>query len=278
MPGLFEQARQAEQKGNRDGRDLWDRYGAHREKLASLIVAHAPSTPGRLALLGAGNGNDLDLERLAAHFSEIHLVDIDPAALSRAVNRQSAGVRAKLRCHAPVDLTGLYRQLDARRRTTPDQLVETGVAQTLAQLPSDLDVVTSGCMLSQMSWGLRRLFEDDPEELALLDHAMANIHLRVVLGMTRPGGTGLVVADLISSEIYPLDELPADADLGALVRELADNRSAYASSNPTLLKQVLRRDAKLASLCAAPEVGEAWLWTGSRERTFLVYPLVLRRV
>jgi hypothetical protein len=30
-------------------------------------------------------------------------------------------------------------------------------------------------------------------------------------------------------------------------------------------------------MCPSPEVGEPWLWTGSRERTFLVYPLILRR-
>jgi hypothetical protein len=276
MPGFFEQARQAEQKGNREGRDLWDRYAAHRERLATIILDHAPSG-GRLALLGAGNGNDLDLDRLAALFTEIHLVDIDPAALSRALNRQSADVRARLRCHAPVDLSGLYHQLDSGRRSTPDKLVETGVADTLAKLPADLDLTISGCMLSQMSWGLRRVFEKDPEELALLDQAMANIHLRVVLGMTKPGGTAIVVADLVSTEIYPLDELPPDADLPALVRELAETRTSYASSNPTLLKQVLRRDPKLASMCPSPEVGEPWLWTGSRERTFLVYPLILRR-
>jgi hypothetical protein len=61
------------------------------------------------------------------------------------------------------------------------------------------------------------------------------------------------------------------------VRELADSRTAYASSNPTLLKQIIRRDRSLVAQIAPPEIGAPWLWTGSQERTYLVYPLILRR-
>ena len=48
-------------------------------------------------MLGAGNANDLDLEQLARRFDEVHLVDIDAAALARATGRQTPGVRARLR-------------------------------------------------------------------------------------------------------------------------------------------------------------------------------------
>src|SRR5687767_6985847 len=86
-PGLFERAQRAEQRGNRDVRDLWERYRGHRQRVTAEILALAPAGAepgGRVCLLGAGNANDLELEALASRFDEIHLVDIDPGALSRA--------------------------------------------------------------------------------------------------------------------------------------------------------------------------------------------------
>src|SRR4051794_34316785 len=85
---LFSLAQESEQRGNRVGRALWDRYAHHRAQVTAAILALAPPADapgGRLCLLGAGNGNDLGLEELCPRFAELHLVDIDPGALSRAV-------------------------------------------------------------------------------------------------------------------------------------------------------------------------------------------------
>src|SRR4051794_12076016 len=147
--GLFARAQRAEQKGNREVRDLWERYQTHRQRVTAEILA----LPGeRLCLLGAGNANDLDLEALAERFAEIHLVDIDPGALSRATGRQPSAVRARLRSHAPVDLSGLYQQLDRPRIPAPDELVAAGTTAVLSTLPPSCDVVVSLCVLSQMAW------------------------------------------------------------------------------------------------------------------------------
>jgi hypothetical protein len=156
---LFDRAQRAEQTGNRETRDLWERFKDHRRRVTAEILALAPggndAGGGRLCLLGAGNANDLDLETLAERFDEVHLVDIDPGALSRATGRQSPAVRAKLRSHAPVDLSGLYHQLQGKSRLPPDdEMVAAGTAQLIRQLPSELDLVASCCVLSQMSWAL----------------------------------------------------------------------------------------------------------------------------
>jgi hypothetical protein len=279
---FYEEARQAEQRGNREGRDLWERYGEHRGRLTAAALALAPAGggPARACFLGAGNANDLDLEALAARFAEVHLVDIDPSALSRAVSRQPAEIRQRLRPHAPVDLTGLFRQLDAARSKdmpAPETLVERGTAEVLAALPRDFDVVTSGCIISQMSWALARVAPDDPDLTATLDQSMVAVHLRTLAGLARPGGAALVVADLISSDRYPLEEAVAETDLRTLMDRLAVEKTAYAGSNPVLIKQLIRRDATLTAAFEPPRVGEPWLWTGSRDRLFLVYPMVLRR-
>jgi hypothetical protein len=284
-PGLFDRAQQAEQRGNREVRDMWERYRSHREQVTAAILALSPNPGGRLCLLGAGNANDLELDRLAAHFDEVHLVDIDPGALARASGRQAPAVRERLRSHAPVDLSGLYRRLDhtaesPQRKLPPiEELVTAGTAAVVGQLPSGFDVVASCCVLSQMSWALQRLLKPGGADAALpvLEQALVRVHLRTLLGLIRPSGAALLVADLVSTEVYPLDELPADEDLGALVDELAAGHVAYAVCNPHLIRQILRKDATLATTCAPPAQGQAWLWEGPKQATYLVYPLVLKR-
>src|SRR3569623_288448 len=96
----------------------WDLFAHHRRQIERLIVP--PAGGGRLYVLGAGNCNDLDLAYLATAYAEARLVDIDPAALDRAVDRQGVkGVRrwrmadggwtgeGVISLQAPVDLTGI---------------------------------------------------------------------------------------------------------------------------------------------------------------------------
>jgi hypothetical protein len=282
---LFERAQRAEQNGNRETRDLWELFGSHRQRVTAEILALGHSDKenaapgGRLCLLGAGNANDLDLEALAARFAEIHLVDIDPAALSRATGRQSPAVRAKLRSHAPVDLSGLYHQLERRSRLpSTDAMVAAGTAEVTRQLPSEFDVVASCCVLSQMSWALERLASADETSNPTLEQALLRIHLRAILRMMRPTGVALLVSDLTSSLFYPpLGELAPGEDLRALTQRLAAQRVAFTVCNPELVRQILRHDAELAETCLPPTLGEPWLWSAPKALTYLVYPFVLRR-
>jgi hypothetical protein len=282
-PTLFDRAQRAEQSGNQETSDLWERFQGHRQRVTAEILALAPggndARGGRLCLLGAGNANDLDLEALAARFDEVHLVDIDPAALARATGRQSPAARAKLHSHAPVDLSGLYYQLDRGSRLPPgDAMVAAGTAEVIRQLPSELDVVVSCCVLSQMSWALERLASPDGLPVPALEQALLRIHLRVVLRAIRPTGAALLVSDLTSSLFYPpLDELAPGEDLLALTQKLAAERKAYTVCNPELVQYILRHDAELARTCVPPTLGEPWLWTGPKAFTYLVYPFVLRR-
>jgi hypothetical protein len=275
--GLFERAQRAEQTGNREVRDLWERYRGHRERVTAALLALAPAGGGTLGLLGAGNANDLVLEALAARFEQIHLVDIDPGALSRAVGRQTPAVRARLTTHAPVDLSGLYQQLGRRRGVEAETLVAAGTIEVLRQVPVDFDVVGSLCVLSQMSWALENLDASDVLPVPALQQTLARIHLRSLLRLIRPGGAALLALDMVSSGTYPVDELPPGEDLEALARKLASERVAYPVCNPELVKQLLRRDAELAASARPPELGSPWLWTGPKELTYLVRPLVLRR-
>lgn len=278
-PGLYQLAQQAEQRGNRVVRDLWDRYRCHRERVTAEILAAAPEGGGgRVCLLGAGNANDVDLEQLAARFDEIHLVDLDPAALARAAGRQPPPVSAKLRLHAPVELSGIYRQLEEPRPLPrADALVNRATAEVVRQLPAGFDVVASCCVLNQMSWALERFAGPGRAPLPILQQALVRIHLRSMLGLIRPAGAALLIADLVSSELHPLDELRPGEDLAALTAKLAAERIATPVGNPELVRMVLRRDPELARASYISRAGEPWLWSGPSGRTYLVYSFELRR-
>jgi len=148
----------------------WALYAAHRARLTAAIAessrlaaaAGAASGEGRrLCVLGAGQCNDLDLERLAESFAEIHLVDIDGPALSRAVARQPASVRARLHRHGGVDLSGLSpRRLARWKRFVPDAAeIEAAAGAALdailTKVGESFELVASTCVLTQMSFALR---------------------------------------------------------------------------------------------------------------------------
>src|SRR3954453_11140620 len=114
---------------NDSTRGQWDWYAAHRARIERLIVP--PTRDQRICILGAGNCNDLDLKWLVQAYGQVHLVDIDPAALDRAVHRQGVAID-RLKLHAPVDLTGIADQTAAWRGRSVSEAEVERAAQTAA--------------------------------------------------------------------------------------------------------------------------------------------------
>lgn len=258
---------------------LWDQYGEHRRRLTELVAAHGPAR--RLAVLGAGNANDLDLAALAGRFEELHLADLDAAALARAARRQEDATRARLVVHPARELSGLLDRLPAWRDRAPDlaalaRAAPSAAARVAAQLPGPFDVVVSDCLLSQVAWTCFRALGDGPLLMDVLDVALA-AHLRALVALTRPGGRCLLVTDVVSSETRPLDRLHPELDGEAFLRRLEARRELFSGTSPTLARLMLAHDPDLArevedvSLCAP------WLWRVSQDRTVLVYALAFAR-
>ena len=274
--------------GKKDGGepDDWLLYAHHRARLTDAILSSLPPSPSpgeaRLCLLGAGACNDVDLSALAQRFREIHLVDLDEAALARAVARQTPDVRARLRRHAPVDLSGLTPHLGGWKKRPPtfgqtEAAAAAGRAAVLARLPGPFDVVASTCVLTQMSFHLTDVLGDDHLMIGPIRQALIVAHLGSLLGLVAPGGGALFACDLVSSSFYPLDDLPPGRDLRAVMADVVDSETFYLAANPTLIRRLLRRDDTLRGLAEEPQLLDPWLWTGPRERTYLVYALRLRR-
>jgi hypothetical protein len=265
-----------------DAAEEWALYAGHRARFtAALLGCASEGAPrGRLCVLGAGKCNDLDLELLAARFSEIHLVDFEPAALAAAVSRQKPEVRLLLRPHT-VDLSLISPKRAGKwqRRVPTAADVQSAAAmrlrEILARLPGPFDVVASACMLTQLSFALRGALGEASRALVPARAATMLLHLNTLVGLAAPGGKALFACDLTSSTSYPLDALPASADLRPVLREIVDAGAGYFAANPDLIERMLGEDPGLEARVEAPELLDPWLWTGPLGRLYFVYALRL---
>ena len=82
----------------RNGRAAPDRPSRWRRARAELWAVLDPIVPAgaRVAIAGAGNGDDLPLTRLASRASEVHLVDLDVMAARRAIARERRSLRSRI--------------------------------------------------------------------------------------------------------------------------------------------------------------------------------------
>jgi len=254
--------------------DDWALYAEHRAHFTDAIASCAHGGSGRLCVLGAGLCNDVDLERLAQIFSEVHLVDIAPKTLARAVARQPADVRARLYRHAPVDLSAFsHRRLQKWKKFPPTPVeVTTAAASALptiaAQLPGPFDVVASACVLTQMSFDLRAALGESHHMLAPIRLALVVTHLSTLVEFTTSGGACLFASDAVSSSHSPLESLGPARNLRNVLSTVFKSGACYFAGNPDVIRTHLEQVGR-------PELLDPWLWQGAFGRTYLVYALRL---
>jgi hypothetical protein len=264
---------------NRNSAGGWEMFSEHRARVTDLACERPGGT---LAVLGAGNCNDLDVERLAASFDAISLIDLDSEALARGLARQPPALAAKLKLHAPVDVTGALSRLGQFRRGEATQanlaqLLEDSVKTVTAALPTGFDVVVSTGLLSQIMHSCRLALGDAP---ALKDvaHVLALSHLRSLVTLVRPGGRVVLVTDAVSSETYPLEELWTAREPLATLDHLEATDNLFTGTAPAYLRRLFMRDPELSRLCHLPaRLVPPWLWRLGEKVTLLAYAFVVDR-
>jgi hypothetical protein len=263
---------------NRNSESCWAQFADHRALLTGL---GRDAGGERLAVLGAGNCNDLDLKALAERYREIHLVDLDEQALAKAYARQTPEVQKALVLHAPVDLSGALDTLAELRheRPTPAQLAALpGKAAdhvTLA-LRGTFDTVMSTCLLSQIMHGARLALGEHPD-LELIATALALGHLRSLVRLVRPGGTGIFASDTCSSEMYPalVERVKQFSPLAVLGR-LEETGNILSGTRPSMIFEALTADPEIAPRLNPPQLVEPWLWKMGK-LSLLVYGIIFQK-
>jgi len=263
---------------NRELSLSWDTSSSQRERLMALI-AELPQG-AELCVFGAGDANDLELERLAGMFSEIHLVDLDGEALSRARDRQSAAVRAKIVLHESVDASGLLDQLDAWGECFPERAELARVAVEAAQsivhrVGLGFPAVVSTCLLSQLALPFQRAWLTSRGNWADLLSTLSAIHLATLAGSTRSNGRCLLAFDAASARDMPaLAEQHGRSpdELAEFVLEARAAGGLHLRPDPAALLAQLSAPG-MKSLVAEPRLCAPWLWQHGPD-TELVYGVI----
>jgi hypothetical protein len=272
---MDQQQRTAEQlRRNRLARETWELYTPHRRRVTRLVVnAAAARADAVLCVLGAGNGNDLDLDLLAKRFAALHLVDLDADALRFARDRQTPTTAARIVAHGGVDASNLAMA----------EMEDVGGEAWLAALreppklalPAPFDVVASTGLLTQLFEAVSLLLGEDHPRLLDAIAAVRRAHLRLVLDLLAPGGVGVVIVEIVSSDTFPgLRDLPEDA-LPATIARLIQQRNFFTGANPAVLMSLLET-GELSADVAKAEITSPWRWEFI-ERTYAVYGVVIHR-
>ena len=279
---------------NRKTRDLKDAYASHREQVMRLIgiasgqasvdVADQNLEPRRIVLLGAGNGNDVDLVALTQQFDEVHLVDLDSTAIDHACSSPDV-VDDRIRRHCPFDIASPLLEIaetaEAERpsQIDPDWLGRLCQPTTSPRIPP-CDVVVSVGLLSQLMLSIDRAFSHlQPETVLPLIQTVRSEHFRRVESLLRPaageysGGVAVFGFDFVSSESAPQIIKTPDDQLEKLGVELVNQRNFFSGMNPGVILRELESNPSLSLF----HVQMPWRWTMGKKQYLMMAALLQRR-
>ncbi|KAI9131247.1 hypothetical protein [Acaryochloris sp. CCMEE 5410] len=248
---------------NLNSSNAWEAFSSHRSQVTWLLKHD--TDPSRLCILGAGNCNDLDLTTLLQSHQEIHLVDIDLDALAQGVAKQNLANQGHIHLHGGIDLTGM---LDLMSHWSPKvTLSKTDIAacidaptHCLEQLPGPFDGVASTCLLSQLIKSIVDTIGEDHPQFVTVIQAIRLGHLRLLLKLMNPGGFGVLITDVVSSDSYPpLPTVPTQ-NLSQVLVQLVRQGNFFHGVNPAAIVNLFRQDPVLSKQVASLEPVGPWRW------------------
>ena len=198
---------------------------------------------GKVAILGAGNCNDLDLVQLVSECGEIHLFDLDREAMEDALLRQGVSERPNIHLRDDLDLSGLSDSAPGTARKSA----------------SEFDLVVSTCVVSQLLETVSRVLPPGLQR----DRTMLQVrdaHVRLMTGLMTEGGTGIVVTDMAEADSDLDSSAPPEP---ASARELARTGSYFLGLDPKGIQQAL-------GAVRNPKQSEPWTWQLDPVRRYLV--------
>jgi hypothetical protein len=263
-------------ESNRQAMASWARVAGHRDRVTRLLTPLGGG--GSLCLLGAGGLTDVELHPLLAAYRTIDTVDIDPASVSDGLARQDLAGCEAVRRHPALDLTGILDELpvaddpgvDLARAA--DLLVDRLRSHSCAVAGAPFDVTASTGVLTQL---LQSVVESalEGEAADRVSIALRDKHVADLVGLTRDGGSLVLVTDVVSTASAPhLLTLPSGG-LEEAMGDLIASRNFFTGTNPYRICELLSglpgvREVRLE----AP-----WLWPVTPDRSHLTAAVVARR-
>lgn len=271
---------QRQQEHNAQSRGGWECFAEHRRRVMQLLLPAAPLEGARLCVLGAGNCNDLDLAGLAQAFAEVHLVDLDAAALAAGVAQQQPAAAERISLHGGCDLSGILDRLSAHQNQPADaagiqSMIDAALAAP-APLAGQFETAASVCLLSQLIHSVVLALGAEHPRFVELMAAVRLRHLRLLTEMLAPGGRAVLVTDLVSSDTCPELATIDERNLPALTRQLVESRNFFHGTNPAVMAQIPRADPQLRQRPESLQITNPWRWNLG-PRVYAVYALQWQR-
>lgn len=274
---------------NRETEGLSTTYTSHRDRIMQLIASTAADLRdgedqkcSSIVLLGAGNCLDVDLAGLAELFQAIHLVDLDETAVKSVISAHPRQAD-QFQVHAPADIAEPLLSLTSRDFRPEDDNREHCI-QVLQALSSEnglsdvpeADVVVSLCVLSQMVGSLSGLIDADHPTFTNALKALRIGHLRRMLSLLRPGGVGVFVSDIVSSDTAEQLKTATAEQMPEIVRTLVAEKNFFSGMNPSVVLSELNVLSRLATGPDTVHTIDPWTWDMG-VRTYAVYAFRIQK-
>ncbi len=291
----------ANQQAKANATDTWNsnRQGVY-DFISDTVYGLNTKEYTKVAILGAGNCEDLPLAFLAEHAARIDLYDVDWLAINAAKSALPGKLQKKLHCYC-ADITGLYTTLIPELQT----FLESGqmeeaflLLQRFYRNPKNkfsinrkYDLVLSVNIVSQLfsvffdllmkTLIQMRRIENSPivaEFMALINNIADEIvpeqHLRILHSLTSPKGKSIITVDKfhwgsfdgIKSPITDLISEPEDMlkqDIHQMLQ--AKGHHVQGSAIDTLYEKYFSLQKR-----------DQWLWRFHDDRVFLVDGFILK--
>ena len=270
---------------NEESRSGWEKYEWHRETVTQLILDSAGNGDS-LTVLGAGNCNDIDLGLLADHFEIISLVDVDRTAIETGLGRQNFSLDDKGFQVCETDVTGILSRLNKlglAENSGADKLLTVAKLTTEFQptgLPSPADVVVSTGLITQLVEAAIKMVGE--ASVASLDspglhlvQAVRRRHLRLLSDLTNPGGTTILVTEIVSSKTVPGLPDARREQLPALLQSCLASGNFFTGLHPGIIYQEMM-SPEFGCELEGVRLTPPWLWEFTA-RTYAVVALSAKR-
>ena len=243
------------------GGSTWEAGRQHREIITKLLYRTAKSQNDSLCVFGAGPCNDIELELLATAFSNVTLVDFNDEVLQQGVENQVGKEHAAVNVLGGVDLFGASQRLEQYRESNDESLIEQILKEIAEHQPKRLetyDCVASTCMLSQLLFEASEAIDKRHFRFVDVLIAIRLRHIEIMMAALKPGGHGLLITDIVSSESLP--DLLEENDLKAVLQHAIANQNFLHGLNPQMIAKVFQHESFAGQLTSV-RVSEPWRWT-----------------
>lgn len=206
---------------NRQTERLWSDYEGHRQSVMEVLLGRLDSRSQSMALVGAGNCNDVDLKACLSRVPLLTLIDLDRDSMQRGVARQKADIV----------------ELIAQRLETFAEAVPT----------RRFDTLISCCVLSQIAI--------TAESEGLSPHQAMSQHLEALLALA--DRQVLILSDFGQ---LPIDEVPSHAPAPPHNSSLPANIILYKHLAPHQITRLLLDAGPASRQFRISEILKFWSW------------------